>query len=354
MRSNKAKNTLRIRANGTTKENACGNKCRVAGAGKGPGGRESRAFRNITNLHPAAPKRQKEEAALGKLQRLRDCSSRSLIEGELAEAEASSLSAVLTEHAPMELEAVTKESPQDCEEYSKEIDKYVKSIESQYTVSSAYMCEQRDITTTMRAILIDWLVDVHIRFKLKSQTLFLAVNVLDRYLEKQQVKREYLQLVGVAAAFVACKYEEIYPPELKDFVYITDYAYTKEQILCAEQKILCVLGFNLNAPTSYQFLQRFSKLVKSCAKAVHLGQYLLELSLIESGMFVYAPSVLAASALSVSSKVCGNDIEIAGSQEDCMENMRIMLREAPNGSLRAVRRKFSHEQFLNVAQIEFF
>eukprot|EP00826_Nyctotherus_ovalis_P019834 TRINITY_DN16166_c0_g1_i2.p1 TRINITY_DN16166_c0_g1~~TRINITY_DN16166_c0_g1_i2.p1 ORF type:complete len:351 (+),score=70.20 TRINITY_DN16166_c0_g1_i2:117-1169(+) len=350
MRSNRTKNTLRIRANGITKENVYGNKCRAIAAGKGPAGRESRAFRNITNLHPAMLKKHKEETALRKLQD-------SSIEDELAEAQANRLSAVLTEQTSteeMKLETVTKESPQDCEEYSKEIDKHMKSLESKYTVNPAYMYKQKDITTTMRAILVDWLVDVHIRFKLKSQTLFLTVNVLDRYLEKEQVKRDYLQLVGVTAAFVACKYEEIYPPELKDFVYITDYAYTKEQILCAEQKILCALSFNLNAPTSYQFLQRFSKLFKPCDRAVHLVQYLLELSLIESGMLMFTPSVLAASALSVSNRVCGNNIEITGSQEDCMENMMTILREAPNGSLQAVRRKFSHEQFLNVAQIEFF
>jgi len=79
----------------------------------------------------------------------------------------------------------------------------------------------------MRSILIDWLVDVHLKFKLLPETLFITVNIIDRFLEKQRVSKSRLQLVGVTALFVASKYEEIYPPELKDFVYITDRAYSK-------------------------------------------------------------------------------------------------------------------------------
>lgn len=83
----------------------------------------------------------------------------------------------------------------------------------------------------MRAILIDWLVEVHLKFKLVPETLYLTVNLIDRYLEKEQVNRQKLQLVGVTSMMIASKYEEIYPPIIKDFVYITDNAYTKEEIL---------------------------------------------------------------------------------------------------------------------------
>lgn len=79
----------------------------------------------------------------------------------------------------------------------------------------------------MRAILIDWLVDVHLKFKLLPETLYITVSIIDRFLERIKVSKSRLQLVGVTALFIASKYEEIYPPELKDFVYITDRAYTK-------------------------------------------------------------------------------------------------------------------------------
>lgn len=83
----------------------------------------------------------------------------------------------------------------------------------------------------MRSILVDWLIDVHLKFKLQSETLYLTINLIDRYLAKNTILRNKLQLVGVSCLFIASKYEEIYAPELKDFVYVCDNAYTKEEIL---------------------------------------------------------------------------------------------------------------------------
>ena len=83
----------------------------------------------------------------------------------------------------------------------------------------------------MRAILVDWLIEVHSKFKLQRETLFITISIIDRYLAIQLCSKTQLQLVGVSALLIACKYEEIYPPELKDFVFITDHAYTKEDVL---------------------------------------------------------------------------------------------------------------------------
>lgn len=97
----------------------------------------------------------------------------------------------------------------------------------------------------MRAILVDWLVDVHLKFKLLAETLFLTVNLIDRYLSVKQVQRSRLQLVGVSAMLITTKYEEIYPPTVKDFVYITDNAYTKDEVLEMECDILQTLDFDI-------------------------------------------------------------------------------------------------------------
>jgi cyclin B len=110
----------------------------------------------------------------------------------------------------------------------------------------------------MRAILIDWLVDVHCKFKLREETLYLTVSLIDRYLTIASVTRMRLQLVGVAALFIACKYEEIYPPALKDFVYITDNAYVKNDVLEMEGLILQALNFNICNPTPYTFFQKYT------------------------------------------------------------------------------------------------
>lgn len=87
----------------------------------------------------------------------------------------------------------------------------------------------------MRGILVDWIIEVHLRFHLMPETLFLTINIIDRYLEKTQIRRTKLQLVAVAALLIASKYEEIYVPELNDFVFISDSAFTKEEILQMER-----------------------------------------------------------------------------------------------------------------------
>ena len=110
------------------------------------------------------------------------------------------------------------------------------------------MEKQTDVNEKMRAILIDWLVEVHLKFKLMVETLYLTVNLIDRFLEKEQITRNKLQLVGVTAMFIASKYEEIYAPECRDFVYISDKAYTRDEILRMEGLMLSCLLYTSPSP----------------------------------------------------------------------------------------------------------
>ena len=84
----------------------------------------------------------------------------------------------------------------------------------------------------MRGLLLAWLVEVHIKFKLLPETLFITVNLIDRFTERVVVKRNEYQLVGVTAMLIASKYEEIHPPVVADFEEITNY--TRQQILQQE------------------------------------------------------------------------------------------------------------------------
>ncbi len=92
------------------------------------------------------------------------------------------------------------------------------------------MNKQPDITHGMRSILIDWLVEVAEEFKLECQTFYLAVSIADRFLSCMSVVRSKLQLVGTTSMYLASKFEEIYPPEIGDFSYITDDTYSKVQV----------------------------------------------------------------------------------------------------------------------------
>ena len=123
--------------------------------------------------------------------------------------------------------------------------------------SPNYMNRQNDVNEKMRGILVDWIIEVHLKFKLLPETLFLTVGLIDRYLEKTQIMRTKLQLVAVSAMLIASKYEEIYAPEVRDFVFITDNAYTREEILTMEMSILTTLQFNITSPSAFRFLERF-------------------------------------------------------------------------------------------------
>lgn len=102
---------------------------------------------------------------------------------------------------------------------------------------------------------------------------------------------------------IACKYEEIYPPIVKDFVYITDNAYTKEEILEMERKMLQTLDFDIQITSSFRFLERFSKVAKIDPLIFNLSRYLIELALVNYKTLKFKPSNLAASALYLSLKM---------------------------------------------------
>ncbi|XP_051234231.1 G2/mitotic-specific cyclin-B2 [Dicentrarchus labrax] len=189
--------------------------------------------------------------------------------------------------------------PQLCSQYVKDIYSYLHVLEVQQAVRANYM-QGYEITERMRALLIDWLVQVHSRFQLLQETLYLTVAVLDRFLQVQPVSRRKLQLVGVTAMLVACKYEEMYAPEVGDFAYITDNAFTKSQILEMEQVVLRTLNFELGRPLPLHFLRRASKVASSDVERHTLAKYLMELTLIDYHMVHYRPSEIAAASLCLS------------------------------------------------------
>lgn len=182
-------------------------------------------------------------------------------------------------------------------EYAEEIHQYLREAEIRYRPKAHYMRKQPDITEGMRTILVDWLVEVGEEYKLRAETLYLAVNFLDRFLSCMSVLRGKLQLVGTAAILLASKYEEIYPPEVDEFVYITDDTYTKRQLLRMEHLLLKVLAFDLTVPTTNQFLLQYLRRQGVCVRTENLAKYVAELSLLEADPFLkYLPSLIAAAA----------------------------------------------------------
>ena len=215
------------------------------------------------------------------------------------------------------------------------------------------MTSQPDINEKMRAILIDWLVEVHLKFKLLPDTLYLAVNILDRFLEKEVVLRDKLQLVGVTAMFIASKYEEIYPPEIRDFIFLSDNAYAKPEIIAMEEKILKTLEFNFNVPSPLRFLQEFGRHLGANDLTLSFAQYLIELSLVEYKFLRYIPSHCAASALFLADKLqnkgMGWDNRIGErisyketGLKSCAKELAVLMQLAGKSSLQAVKKNSVH------------
>ncbi|XP_053128003.1 G2/mitotic-specific cyclin-B2 isoform X2 [Hemicordylus capensis] len=192
--------------------------------------------------------------------------------------------------------------PQLCSDYVKDIYWYLRQLEVQQNVSPFYL-DGVELNGRMRAVLVDWLVQVHARFHLLQETLYMCVAIMDRYLQSQPVSRKELQLVGVTAMLLAAKYEEIYVPSIVDFVYITDQAYTPAQIRAMERKILKELDFGLGRPLPLHFLRRAAKVCEATAELYMLAKYLMELTLVDYAMVHYNPSAIAAAALCLSQKV---------------------------------------------------
>ncbi|XP_032069637.1 G2/mitotic-specific cyclin-B1 [Thamnophis elegans] len=192
--------------------------------------------------------------------------------------------------------------PNLCSEYVKDIYNYLKFLEGQQSVKADYLAGQ-EITGNMRAILIDWLVQVQMKFKLLQETMYMTVAIIDRFLQNNKIAKRMLQLVGVTAMFIASKYEEMFPPEIGDFAYVTDHTYTSLQIRQMEMKILRSLDFNLGRPLPLHFLRRASKIGEADIEQHSLAKYLMELALVDYEMVHYPPSQIAAAAFCLSTKV---------------------------------------------------
>ncbi|KAJ3678742.1 hypothetical protein LUZ61_021346 [Rhynchospora tenuis] len=182
-------------------------------------------------------------------------------------------------------------------QYPKEIHEFYWRAEGQSCVNPFYMSNQPDINEKMRAVLIDWLVEVHDKLQLQDETLFLTVNLVDRFLAIQNISRNKLQLVGVTALRLACKYEEVTVRPLEDFIEICVCAYTRAELLEMERLMLNTLQFNMSVPTPYVFLKRFLKAAESDRKMELLCFYIAELCLVDFRMLQFNPSILAAAAV---------------------------------------------------------
>lgn len=226
---------------------------------------------------------------------------------------------------------------------------------------ASYMENQPELDASARASVVDWLVGVHVKYKLKTETLFLAVSILDRFLATKRVQRQDLQLVASTAAFIAAKFEEIHPPELRDFVHICERSCRKEDLLTMEVRMLTALEFCLCRPTVALYLKRYQREAECTEAHASLLQYIVELSLLDLRMTRFPASLQAVAASLLSSKILKlNPVwpsmvrkseHTAQAAEVCAAEMFSLLRNVERNS-GEIWKKFSRSDFHSVATIE--
>lgn len=257
-------------------------------------------------------------------------------------------------------------NPMLVSEYVNDIYKYLNDLEETFAIRENFLDGHKQINHKMRTILIDWINEVHYQFKLEIDTYHMTVSIIDRYLQLvTDTPKKELQLVGVTAMFIASKYEELFPPEISDFAYITDDTYKKKQILEMERQIVRVLDFHLGKPLPTHFLRRFSKAAKAADKNHLVAKYLIELASIDYGTAHYKPSEIAAAALYISlylypiangaeSKVWSKTLEhythyTIEQLTPVVQRLAKLVKSAPTMKVQAVYSKYQSSKFEKIS-----
>lgn len=199
--------------------------------------------------------------------------------------------------AVQDLDTEDLDDPLMAAEYVVEIFDYLKDLEIITLPNPDYIDHQPDLEWKMRGILVDWLIEVHTRFRLLPETLFLAVNIIDRFLSAEVVALDRLQLVGVTAMFIASKYEEVLSPHVANFSHVADETFSDKEILDAERHVLATLEYNMSFPNPMNFLRRISKADNYDIQTRTLGKYLMEISLLDHRFMGYPQSHISAAAM---------------------------------------------------------
>ncbi|XP_048486964.1 G2/mitotic-specific cyclin-B3 isoform X1 [Plutella xylostella] len=290
--------------------------------------------------------------------------------------------------------------------YAMDIFNYLKGREHIFQIDD-YLQRSKGITSWMRSLLVDWMVEVQESFELNHETLYLAVKLVDLYLtratrkqkDKDPLTKEELQLLGASSLFIAAKFDdrawqsntqmrggmstnrlwfltkrryelsraecrclqERIPPLVDDFLYICDGAYTLSQLLKMEMEVLYAIDFDLGVPLSYRFLRRYARCARVSMPTLTLARFILELCLLEYGLVSLSDSKMAAAALYIAlrMKALGNwtpTLEYYTGYKlaeilpvALLQNA--VLHKKPKSAISTVRNKYSHTIFFEVAKV---
>ncbi|CAK8568335.1 unnamed protein product [Lathyrus sativus] len=339
---------------------------------------QTRGSRKRANAEPIVLNPKKQRVVLGDLPNLQNATvSETQSNGKLqtrknSKVKKSAATDVYSFDNPVQRKNKSKpEIQQIIEPYASDISNYLRNMEMQKKrrpMVGYIENVQRFITTNMRGILVDWLVEVAEEYKLLPQTLHLAISYIDRFLSIHVVNRSKLQLLGVSCMLVASKYEEITPPKAVDFCHITDNTYELKEVIKMEAEILKSLNFEMGNPHVNTFLNEFVGFATENQKTSKLQMeflcnYLAELSLLDYDCIRFLPSIVAASVIFLARFIIRPSVhpwtsslsESLGYKsaelEECVLILHDLYLSRKAVSLKAVREKYKQHRFKYVANL---
>jgi cyclin B len=231
-------------------------------------------------------------------------------------------------------------------------------------VAQNYFALQTDMSPRIRAVLVDWIIEIHLKYKMQPLTLWMIINVFDRFLATTFMSRNRLQLAAIVSLFICCKFEEVHTPDVKDCLFLTDNTYTRADIVLTEAMILHAINYEMTVPTPYHFLIRIFRRIKASDRLKSICYYIAERNLHECDILEISPRIYASACVlaglytlysnfeeSVSPKELWTDIlheesgltldEILSCSKQLLVIMNIPLQPSTRRKVEAALRKYS-------------
>ncbi|XP_014281649.1 G2/mitotic-specific cyclin-B2 [Halyomorpha halys] len=251
-------------------------------------------------------------------------------------------------------------------EYANDIYKYLQRIEDKYPINSSAWMEIK-LGENTRFALVDWLVEINEHFQFIHETFQLCISIIDRYIQEDKCldKKKDLQLIALAAVFIASKYEEIIPLEINDLLYVCDSSSSTEEILKMEMKIATEMQYSFGRPVPAQFIRRYCNVARATRVEQSCAFYLTDVALMSHKLCYLKPSIIAASAMYIALCVSNGavdqnlwnmtlinystyDIE---DFKDCTKTLARCLKNTKSSRYQAIEKKYSKQEYFNVSQI---
>jgi len=188
-------------------------------------------------------------------------------------------------------------------EYSHEISIYLKDRELAFEKNNIWENNLKNISPKVRALSIDWIINLHRKFKLLPETLYITIFFINTYMTKHNLEKSKIQCLILTSLYLASKYEEIYPPDFSDYLKSANGEIQQFEILKMEKDILNLTKFDISFPSSFRFLERYSKILRFEDKTFSLAQYIIELSFLDENLINITPSFIAAGSTYLAAKI---------------------------------------------------